>query len=321
MARLNVEPSLFTDQRFVDLMIRLGGIEIALGAVIRAWMIGQKHFVRDDGLIPADEWRKQSLREEIIEVGLAERVGDRIRICGAEDQFGWLKERVEAGRRGGLAKAAKHNPKTLPTIEPVKPTLANPSSAKQKLANPSKRKQTQASYSYSSSYSEIQKDKESIGRADRDDSLQFEQTPLRVGEATPPLDANALVETEKNLAATTPRGGTPTERVQRFVAAYVTAHQHRFPGQRPGDLDHPKVRGQIKAFAKDHPDIDRACELIQIYFQLDRPWFRTKGWDFLTFVSNLNAISQAADAGVDPESGDALFASVAKRYAHEGSEA
>jgi hypothetical protein len=104
VARVNIEDSLFTDQRFVDLVLRLGDMERAIGAMVRAWVIAQKWYVTEDRTIPLSEWQKQRIRDEIIEVGLAEVIDGRVRVAGADAQFAWLLQRIEAGRKGGSAK-------------------------------------------------------------------------------------------------------------------------------------------------------------------------------------------------------------------------
>lgn len=105
LARINIEDALLHDYRFVKLVVKLdGNIEMALGALVRAWILAQAWYLKDDRMIPAEEWRKQQIRDEIITVGLAERVGDKIRVSGADEQFAWLIQRIEAGRKGGSAK-------------------------------------------------------------------------------------------------------------------------------------------------------------------------------------------------------------------------
>lgn len=84
-----------------------------------------------------------------------------------------------------------------------------------------------------------------------------------------------------------------------FIAAYVRAWAAKFPG-RPEDLNDGKIIGQIRAWISSYP-LERACELIQVYLQMDCKWFSTKGYDFMTFRNNLNKIGQALDSGVDPE--------------------
>ncbi len=97
MARINVEEKLTSDARFQNLIIKLQCPDRALGSVVRAWGIAQKHFLKT-GVIPFDDWTKQGLRDELIEVGLAEKRENGIYMCGSSEQFSWLKQRSEAGK-------------------------------------------------------------------------------------------------------------------------------------------------------------------------------------------------------------------------------
>ena len=110
MARINIDDSLYTDSRFVKLVLLLKDYDRAIGSIVRAWTVAQKHFVTPEKMIPLDAWKRQDLRDEIIEVGLAERVGDFVRICGAEEQFAWITQRINAGRKGGIAGRQTHLP-------------------------------------------------------------------------------------------------------------------------------------------------------------------------------------------------------------------
>lgn len=103
MARLNIEEDLFTDQRFLDLVIALGDVDRALGALVRCWRLGQKFWKYSDHGIPKKEWKTQRIRDEIIDVGMAEDLGDFVRVVQSEKHFGWIRERVESGRRGGIS--------------------------------------------------------------------------------------------------------------------------------------------------------------------------------------------------------------------------
>lgn len=107
MARINIEDSLYRDGRFINLFLKLKSMETAIGALVRVWSVAQKWYLIDDGMIPFDEWTKQGLNDLVIEVHLAERVGDFVRVCGADEQFAWLKQKVEAGRKGGIARKNK----------------------------------------------------------------------------------------------------------------------------------------------------------------------------------------------------------------------
>lgn len=112
MARINVEDSLLTDQRFLDLAIKLGSVQHALGAMVWAWRQGQKHYlsVDTDRCIPFDEWEKQRCEHAIITVGLAIKREKGIWIVGADKQFAWLEQRKIAGEKS--AKSRKKSPKS-----------------------------------------------------------------------------------------------------------------------------------------------------------------------------------------------------------------
>lgn len=104
MARVNIEDSLYRDNRFIELYIKLGSLETALGALIRVWSVAQKFYLLDDRRIPIEEWKKQKLNDSVIDVGLAENVNGRVRVAGSDEQFKWLAQRVDAGRKGGQSK-------------------------------------------------------------------------------------------------------------------------------------------------------------------------------------------------------------------------
>jgi len=87
----------------------------------------------------------------------------------------------------------------------------------------------------------------------------------------------------------------PVNNTRQFIGAYVKAFQARYGENVRPDLS-GKVQGQIKTLLKTTP-IERACQLIQVYLQMDTPWFKTKGHDISTFISNLNPIGIALDTG------------------------
>jgi hypothetical protein len=107
LARINVEDSLFKDNRFIKLSGRSGGLAQALGAVVQAWIIAQPYWLAHRRGIPKPVWKQQDLCDAIIEVGLAEDQGDFVYMRGSKDQFHWLTEAQEAGKRGGDANAKR----------------------------------------------------------------------------------------------------------------------------------------------------------------------------------------------------------------------
>lgn len=130
MARINIEESIWSDRRFIDLQMEMQSADEALGVLIRSWFLAQKWYRKDTRLIPFSEWKKQSLPDALFKVGLAIRVDENwVKVAGADEQFGWLAQRATAARKGGLstqaqaksskikqtqANATKFNPLTLP---------------------------------------------------------------------------------------------------------------------------------------------------------------------------------------------------------------
>lgn len=109
MARINLEDSLFTDGRFLNLIAKTGNVDSALGAVVRAFMLAQKYYLDEsnDRLIPFNEWQRQLIDNSIIDVGLAEKRENGIYVVGSEEQFNWLLQRQAAGKKSAETKSEK----------------------------------------------------------------------------------------------------------------------------------------------------------------------------------------------------------------------
>ena len=106
MARLNIEEDLHKDNRFINLIIKLGCRRKALGALVEAWMLDQKYYLTtaNDRLIPLNEWERQNIENAIIDVGLAYKRDGGIQMAGADKQFKWLLQRQNAGAASKLKK-------------------------------------------------------------------------------------------------------------------------------------------------------------------------------------------------------------------------
>jgi len=258
MARINVEDSLFRDNRFLKLTIKTGSVPLALGFLIQAWIVAQKFYLTETQTIPLDHWKAQDLSDLLIEVGLAEIIDQGVRMKGADTQFGWLKHRVDAGRKGGQTKAKNQAA----------------SKAKTSKANSSKTKQAQASISpsFSYSYSSINSD-------------------------TKYLYSKGTSESSTDVDGA-PEGGLIRSPIGFFIANYVNAYQVRYGIEARPPLS-GKVRGQIKRYLSEVP-LERACDLIQVYCQMQDRWFETKAHDFGSFLENQAKIALALDTGRQP---------------------
>lgn len=106
MARINIEDSLFTDSRWIDLLIKVGCKHKALGLLTGAWILSQKHWLKHRG-IPKKAWPKEF--DILIEVELATRQDDGlVYVKGSKKAFVWLEQKSESGRKGGQATAKLH---------------------------------------------------------------------------------------------------------------------------------------------------------------------------------------------------------------------
>jgi hypothetical protein len=105
MARINIEDKLFSDFRWMNLVLKVGCRHKAIGILAGAWILAQKNWLKN-GFIPQKAWDKDF--EVLIEVDLATRRADgNVYIKGSKRAFVWLDQRVEAGRKGGQAKTDK----------------------------------------------------------------------------------------------------------------------------------------------------------------------------------------------------------------------
>lgn len=103
MARINIEKSLFIDNRFINLCIKLGSRREALGALAEAWIFAQTFVTPENprGLVAVAQWETQGFAPELLDTGMARIEDGLVYMAGAEDQFKWLIQRQEAGRKGG----------------------------------------------------------------------------------------------------------------------------------------------------------------------------------------------------------------------------
>lgn len=112
MARLNIEDSIFKDRRFYSLIEKCGSYPTALGELIITWITAQKYYL-SHGEIPFEIWKKQNCSDAVIDVGLATRTETGVRVCGQDEQFAWLYQKREAGKKSAETKNSKRKLKKL----------------------------------------------------------------------------------------------------------------------------------------------------------------------------------------------------------------
>jgi hypothetical protein len=128
MARINIENGLFQDQRFINLVIKLGDIDKAIGCLVRSWILAQKWYLKPEKFIPEQNWAEQHIPEDIITCGLAERIGNLIKVKGIDEQFSWLTQRFNAGIKSGLTRSGnRQNERPLTDVDGREPLTLSPS--------------------------------------------------------------------------------------------------------------------------------------------------------------------------------------------------
>lgn len=115
MARINIEDSIYKDFRFMNLVMKLGSVDHAIGSLVRAWSLAQDFFLDEEtnGMVPVKEWQKQGINNLLLEVGFAEAHDNLIRVSGSEEQFAWLVSKQENGKKGGRPRKANESYENL----------------------------------------------------------------------------------------------------------------------------------------------------------------------------------------------------------------
>lgn len=131
MARINIEDSLWEDERFLDLVSKVGNVASAVGAVVLAFKLAQRFWVPDERPIPSVRFRSIPFSSDLISTGLARESDDGafIHVSGSKDQFSWLTQRSKAGRENKGKKrerklnGTKRNKTELNGSNPPSPSL------------------------------------------------------------------------------------------------------------------------------------------------------------------------------------------------------
>lgn len=291
MARINIDDDVESRPEYRRLHKILGYDDNqALGMLVRFWRLAQGYW-GEYRLVPLEEienWELQAIIDS--RWGIVKPEG--VYAIGAEERFAWYRQKCDASKKGGRPKQPdKTEPPQNPTSDKPEETGTKPELTG---AEPEDEKTEPRIDSVNPLVPVLVPVPVPV--------LALSQIQNSIGAASPPELKNPPSRggIGKTLRTQDPAKAEAAKKAQDFVAKYVKAYQTRYPDGRPEDLHDGKVRGQILNWIKDYP-MDRACQLIQVYFQMDTKWFGTKGYDFLTFRNNLNKIGQALDSGKDPD--------------------
>lgn len=266
MARINIEERWWTDIRRSALIRFLGGDEEkADGAAVRLWRVAIEYWTKQTRSIPKHCFDLLPCATQLLEAKLAVVQNDEVYVKGASECFDWVVKKSVAGKKGGL-KSAQVRLDLYGTNEPN--TKHNEADTKHIQPKAS----TSNPLPLPLTLTQIHKEEELKGGL----------------PSVAPPDSKSLAKVEQNNKAS------------QFIASYVTAYKTKYGG-RPDDINKGAVRGQILLLVKDY-DMDRLCQMVQVYFQMECEWFGKKGHDFMTFSNNLNKIGHALDSGEDTDS-------------------
>jgi hypothetical protein len=108
LARINIEDSFFSDQRFRVLARLIGDETRAIGVCVQAWFLAQKYWKEGRQLVPRALWDKCGFAP-LIDAELAEVQAEGVYCRGSKRQFAWLvdENRVAAGKRSAEARRKK----------------------------------------------------------------------------------------------------------------------------------------------------------------------------------------------------------------------
>jgi hypothetical protein len=127
MARINIEDSIYRDERFHRLSAFEGKYK-ALGLCVAAWDLAHNWYLKHpDGLIPFSEWATQPELALLEKYGLAERLENGIYVKGSKTQCEYLSKRSLAGKKGGL-KSQEISASKRKQIEQNQPSSSSSSS-------------------------------------------------------------------------------------------------------------------------------------------------------------------------------------------------
>lgn len=116
MARINIEERFWTDPRLFELSKKMRCQWRAIGQCAKMWSVAQELYAEKK---PFTEliFKYHKFSEHLITCGFIERVNGELLVKGREENFIWLRESRDAGKRGGSASAkSRHSCDTHATL-------------------------------------------------------------------------------------------------------------------------------------------------------------------------------------------------------------
>lgn len=165
MARINVDNEFLSDPRLYLLSSKMPRYQ-AMGVVVALWEVGQAYWKKNKGLIPGSVFNSLPKKKYLLEAGFVEERDQGFYCKGAEERWGFLLKKSEAGRVGGKRSAEKRREK-YGTAVPMNATNSDlngsgRSKTERKSSKPNPSSSASSSFSSSASDSSSFSDSEKI---------------------------------------------------------------------------------------------------------------------------------------------------------------
>jgi hypothetical protein len=261
MPRLNIEDSLWDDDRYQKYVGLVKDPFIAIGALVMAWKLAQRFWCPNQHRIPLSRWQSAGFPEAMLECGLAKIEGDFVYVRGTREQFAWYFKKVEAGKKGGVESGKRR--------KKIKEFSKQPET-KVKQPEPN-----EPSYSPSPS-----------------PSSSFSSSPSSSFSNT---NTNTNTSTKNRSGASTGSGASHPLKADAFIARYCDSWKERYKTQK-----NPAITGKIAGIAKrlvKDLGVERATALVEAYLEMEDSWFLKKRHGLVEFEQNLNAVIQFHETG------------------------
>lgn len=272
MARLNIEDCWWTDPRRSALSALLGSEPLADAYAIRAWRLGQDFWKHGRQLVPKSLFDILPGAASMIQSGLADVRESFVYVRGSSAYLEWIAEKREQAKVAGkksaesrMKKTGSAQPKKSKNSKPTEPTWSNEPRTEINDAEPS--------CSRSLSVSENKESTSCTGL-----------TPVDLQQELIPKQSKFKEPTKEKMRA--------------FIATYAGAYKARYNSS-PEGLRDKAVVGKIGHWIETVSE-QRACELAQVFLQIDYKPINDSCHDLWQFFRHLNRIGNALNTGADP---------------------
>lgn len=249
MPRINIEEKFFHDPRIQILGNKLGNLDTAYGIMLRLFRLAQDYY-REDVDIPDELIDMAFPKDHLIECKLIEKTESGYYVKGSNSYFDWINQRVEAGRKGGVASARKRK--------------QNQAAASIRLSKPNPKSNTKS------------KSNTKPNTKPNTKSNTKENTSTKVDALSDKSDKDTKKKIDPEL----------NKKTQLIIALYARLFKSKY--DESPEID-PKIVGTVRYLIKKY-SLNLINQYLEAYFKMDNTFFEKVGYDIFTFKRSINQI-------------------------------